>query len=346
MGKKRILVYTENYLPSIGGLENNTLLLCESLQLLGNDVTLITPQINASTHADFNVLESKSLSFYWNQIKRNDLLIVNGGVSFKVIIPNLLALKPFIIIYQMATLFKDIRNNSLKTKVLNGIRRLLAKFAKSNIGVSNLSFLELENIFGKKNAKLLINPAASEFTPLTEKHNIPNRPFKCLFAGRLIDGKGVKLIIEAVKEINKHEEILHLHFVGDGPEKEFILNQNSKNFIFYHDPVSKEGLKEWLRNVNLTVIPSTTHIEGSPLIMAESLVMGVPVLVSSQPAMITSIKHTDLIFKSGNLNDLVYKLTFLLENKNYLIVKEYCLDISDKYSYPNYLKSLKYILNV
>jgi glycosyltransferase involved in cell wall biosynthesis len=346
MAKKRILVYTENYLPSIGGLENNTLLACEALVALGCEVTLITPQEKAKQHQQFAVIESRSFLLYYGQIKKHDLVLINGGVAFKIIIPTLLRLKPFMIIYQMATLFNDIRNNNLKTRFLNKLRFAFAKLAKANIGVSEFSFLELQSIFGKKKTKLLINPADLEFNIQSINNTIPMQPFKCLFAGRLIAGKGVRLLIEAITEINKVKENIHLHFVGDGPEKDYVIKQDDKNFIYYHPPVSKKELKTFFKQMHLTIVPSTTHVEGSPLIMAESLMMGVPVLVSSQPAMAASINQKSLIFDSGKVDKLIEKLNYLMVEENYLLTKAYCKEISIHYSYPNYLKNLKSILDV
>jgi glycosyltransferase involved in cell wall biosynthesis len=343
--KKKVVVYTENYLPSIGGLENNTALLCESLASLGFIVTLLTPQKNALKHHQFNVIVSKSLKHLFTEVRKNDLVVVNGGVSFKIIIPALMARRSFIIIYQMATLFRDIRNNNLKTRILNRTRRLLASFAKKNIGVSEYSFLELQTIFGKKNTGLLINPADPIFFSKKRLINDFHIPFNCLFAGRLIEGKGIKLLINAVRHINKEKEIIHLHIVGDGPEKMYVMEQKA-DYILYHPPVLKEGLKSLLNRMHLTVIPSTNHIEGSPLIMAESLVMGVPALVSSQPAMTKSIGNKNLIFDSGNIKDLVNRLTFLLEKNNYQSVKNHCDIIAGNYTYSNYSKSLNVLIDV
>lgn len=343
---KKIIVYTENYLPSIGGLENNTLLLCESLISLGFLVTLISPQKDALKHDKFGVIESSSLTTFLVELQKNDFLIVNGGVSFKIIIPALIARKPYIIIYQMATLFNDTRNNNIKTWVLNRIRKTMASFALRNIGVSEYSFLELQQVFSKKKSGLLINPA----DPIFNNHIVHTKsfstPFQCLFAGRLIKGKGIRLLIEAVGEINKGKPIIHLHVVGDGPEKQFVIDQSNTGYIFYHEPVAKEKLRDWLSSVHLTVIPSTHHIEGSPLIMAESLMMETPVLVSSQPAMVASIKNINLIFESGDLSDLVTKLNFLTYSENYISAKKYGTALSTAYSYSNYLINLKSIVNV
>lgn len=346
MKKSKIIVYTESYLPSIGGLENNTALLCETLISLNYEVTLITPQKNATKHQQFTVFENKSLGFFYTQIKKHDLLIVNGGVSFKAILPSLIALKPYMIIYQMATLYKDLGNKNLKTNLLNALRKCLAFLAKTNIAVSEYSFIELSKVFRKKSVGMLINPADPVFSSsLVSKREI-NQPLKCLFAGRLIDGKGIKLLIKTIKQINENNQIIHLQVIGDGPEKEYVINESKKGFIFYHSPVTKQKLKSWFETVDLTIIPSTSHIEGSPLIMAESISMGIPVLVSSQPAMMESIKYESLIFESGNLEDLKIKLTALIEKNNYNIAKNHCLSLANNYTYANYIKSLKSLIDV
>lgn len=342
--KRKAIVYSENYLPAIGGLENNTLLLCESLHSLGFLVTLITPQKNALKHTAFNVIESTHFKTFLTEMMNHDFLIVNGGVSFKIIIPALIARKPFTIIYQMATLFNDIRSDDLATRTLNLTRKTLAMLAVKNLGVSEFSFLQLEETFGKKKTGLLINPADPIFTKQSDSPK-DSQILHCLFAGRLIEGKGIRLLINAIREINKDKEIIHLHVIGDGPEKQYVLDQKPTNYIFYHPPVLKAELGKWLSKVHLTVIPSTSHIEGSPLIMAESLIMDVPVLVSSQPAMTESVKHKSLIFESGNLQDLIHKLSSLANFHNYQIVKDHCRKISAQYSYQNYLKQLKCILD-
>lgn len=343
---KKILVYTESYLPSIGGLENNTLLLCDSLNTLGYLVTLITPQEKATRSDKFKVVENSSLKVFFGAVKQNDFVVVNGGVSFKIILPSLIAQKPYVIIYQMATLFNDTRKNNIKSLILNKARKTMAYLAKKNIAVSEYSFLELQQVFGRKKSDLLTNPADPIFSRDTVSKKNFNLPFQCLFAGRLIEGKGIRLLIEAIHQINKYREIIHLHVVGDGPEKQHVIDQSILGTIFYHTPVSKEELKDHLSSMHLTIIPSTNHIEGSPLIMAESLVMGVPVLVSSQPAMATSIKNKYLIFESGNLQDLICKLNLLTNAERYERVKNYCAEIAPDYAFVRYVKKLKAIVDV
>lgn len=345
MDKKRILVYTESYLPSIGGLENNTLLLCQTLQGFGHQVTLLTPQKNAIKNINFNVVENRKFEVYIKAIKNKDIILVNGGVSFKIIIPCLLLKKPYIVIYQMASLFNNTHINNFKTKISNQIRKLLATRAKLNVGVSRYSYRELKRIFGEDKSALLTNPADPMFqNQLPNTKNTNN--FECLFAGRLIEGKGIKLLVTAIKTLRMEGLNFNLHIVGDGPEKEWIKNKLDLGYIFLYPPAKPEELKDWYNKVRLTIIPSTTHIEGSPLVMAESLSSNTPVLASNQPAMVDSLKQENMTFISGDLNDLILKLRVLLNPIEYEQVFNHTKNLAKEYHYDNYIYHLQKIINV
>ena len=343
MAKKRILVYTENFLPQIGGLENNTYLLCKTLVSLGHIVTLITPQKNATHNKIFTVIENRSLFKLFKEVKSSTFIIINGGVSFKVAIPCFLMRKKYFIIYQMASLFRNMPTNLIKNKIFNQLRYLLALSAYKNIAVSLFSFRELVNIFRENKSSLLINPADEIYDETCLKsEKTSNGLFHCLIGGRLIEGKGVLLLIQAIKELINEGHQLHLHVVGDGPLKAELVNISKEvNFITYYPPMDKFQFKEKLEKMHLTIIPSTTHIEGSPLIMAESFAVGVPVLVSSQPALIASVKHQILVFETGNLKSLKEKIGCLTNPHNYHIAIQHSVALAPVYSYKNYIKSLK-----
>ncbi len=341
MGKKRILVYTESYLPAVGGLENNTVLLCQSLSKLGHQVTLLTPQKGAPKNSEFEVIQGNQ---YFALVKSNDIVVINGGISFKIIIPCLLLNKPYMPIYQMATLFTNIHSNSLKVKFTNTLRKLLAKNAKLNIGVSRYSYQALINVFGKKKSGLLINPADPTFQRQSTPKEKQKDSFNCLFAGRLINGKGIRLLVESIELLNTKGLPFKLHIIGEGPEQEWLKTKlHTKNIVLY-PPAKPQELKAWYAKVDLTVIPSTSHIEGSPLVMAESLAMGTPVLVSSQPAMTASVNHENMYFKSGDLEDLTKKLSALLNPEIYNEVLDHSLTLANDYDYKNYVSRLEKLI--
>ena len=343
MGQKRILVYTESFLPSIGGLENNTLLLCDTLHQLGYPVTLITPQKNAVQQKDYKVIESSTFFSFFKAVISHDLVIVNGGVSFKIIIPCLLCFKSYYIIYQMASLWKNLHNGRVTIKFGNYLRYKLAKMAQLNIGVSHYSYNELIKVFNTKKSALLVNPADPLFKSQTPSFKSPFIPFICLMAGRIIAGKGVHLLVQAVTELNEEGYSIYLHLIGDGPEKAIIASKPHPN-IFLHKAMGKQELAIWIKKAYLTIIPSTTHIEGSPLIMAESLILGTPVLVSSQPAMAHSVQHASLIFESGNISFLKAQIVKLMDEAHYQEVLNHCYQIADDFSYPRYVERLQHII--
>lgn len=345
MGKKRILIYTESFLPSIGGLENNTLLLCNSMVDLGYDVTLITPQINADKKQKFRVVESRSFFQFLKKVYQHHEIWVNGGVAFKIIIPCIILFRRYRIIYQMATLYNNIPEKMVKNRFWNFIRFILAKNAKTNIAVSEFSYQALKKKITLKKIALLTNPADPIFEDFIQKRGKDDlKLFECLLAGRLIEGKGVHLLINAIKELNLEGHQIHLHVIGDGPEKNYVQQQVDDVYLSYHLPMTKINLKIWLQKVHLTIIPSTTHIEGSPLIMAESLVSGTPVLVSSQPAMAYSIQHPQLVFESSNLIDLKKKILYLMDEHHYQKINAHCHQIAEDFSYHRYIKNLEAIL--
>ena len=343
MGQKRILVYTESFLPSIGGLENNTLLLCDTLHKLGYPITLLTPQKNAEQQNHFKVVNPSSFFSFFKAVKSHDLILVNGGVSFKIIIPCLLCFKSYLIIYQMASLWENTNHSLFLVKFINILRYLLAKMAKLNIGVSHYSFEVLKKNFSIKKSALLANPADPIFKPQKHTKKTLSKPFICLMAGRIIAGKGVHLLNKAVIELNEEGYHIHLHLIGDGSEKAIIASKFHSN-IFLHEAMGKQALADWIKKAHLTIIPSTTHVEGSPLIMAESLILGTPVLVSSQPAMAHSIQHASLIFESGDVSSLKAQIIQLMDENHYGEIMKHCALIANDFSYHRYVESLQNII--
>ncbi|MBD3750378.1 MAG: glycosyltransferase family 4 protein [Sphingobacteriales bacterium] len=338
MDQKRILVYTESFLPSLGGLENNTLLLCKSLSQLGYPVTLLTPQLHAQAFEDFKVVESRSLAAYFKLVRTHDLVIVNGGVSFKSVIPSVLLGKPFWIIYQMASLYKNVDRPSRIEKLKDQCRRFLAGFAQKNIGVSRYSYERLREIFGNKKTDLLINPAAAQFVKQSSP-KVYSTPFICLFSGRLIAGKGIHLLVEGIKELFDEGDAIQLRIAGKGPEWEVLQKNPHPSFLLLGSKSAAELVKEY-QAAHLTVIPSGSHIEGSPLTLAESLLCGTPVLVSNQAAMTHGVQHPQLVFKSNHREDLKEKLKWIMQAEHYQELLVHSANIAKQYSYSHYFDTL------
>lgn len=307
----KIVVYTESYLPNMGGLERNTRMLCRTLAET-NQVILLTPVLKNLVEDDqeeFITIRSKSQLVYAKYILNCDLLVVNGGVALKPLIWALIGRINYWLIYQMATLYFPSNMESLKGKMNWAIRNHLAKKAWINIAVSEYSKLQLHKLITTTRVEALINPFDKDLEVHINSNIISkssSNPYKLLFAGRITEGKGILLLIEVLKEIESvHPGLFQLDIAGEGDKLYALLDSIHSNEIFlYHGRVDQKQLIQLYQSSHLTIIPSTTHIEGSPLTMAESIYCKTPVLISDQPAMINSMGNAGYSFSSGNKQSL------------------------------------------
>jgi glycosyltransferase involved in cell wall biosynthesis len=85
------------------------------------------------------------------------------------------------------------------------------------------------------------------------------------------------------------------------------------------------------------IVPSTTHKEGNPLVIAEAMYAGTPVIASDQPPMIEAVGQAGIIVQTGNseyLRSAVESLCQSPQRRNTL--KEKALDRASVFSYEAY----------
>ena len=349
-----ILIYVESYLPNLGGLERNTRMLCRLLAKKA-DVTLVTPVLNKIETEDdepFKIVRSISLIIYAKLIRNCDLLIVNGGTALKPLTCALLWNKPFWVIYQMASLFLPVGHQLFKKKLSFKLRKYAASKARLNIAVSEYSKFELQRLLPSNRCEVLINPFDEDLEQYIEpliinKDN--SKPFRLLFAGRLTEGKGVFLLVQAVQELlNTNPDLFELHIAGSGDAEQKLhqLITADKRFV-YHGRVDQQALIQLYQLCHLTIIPSHTHIEGSPLTMAESIYCGTPVLVSDQPAMISSMGNAGFSFKSGSKEALKTALiNYACDAEFRLSLMNHSKEQRKRFSVADYERKLNVLINV
>jgi len=139
-----------------------------------------------------------------------------------------------------------------------------------------------------------------------------------LFIGRLSEEKGIDNLIKIFKEIDNIE----LKILGDGP----LISGISK--LIEHDNLNnikmlgyvKGNLKNKLIFDGLAVIIPSIWFENCPLVLIESLMMGIPVIVNNIGALSE--------FISNGYNGFVYNNLKQLEE---IILKLYSMNQSDRY---------------
>ncbi len=118
---------------------------------------------------------------------------------------------------------------------------------------------------------------------LNEKINI-NRSDEFVFVGRLDELKGIKLLFNAWRDLEREEKRPpKLIVCGTGPEekwcKDFIEKYKIKNVIL-KGHISNDVVKKMIANVKGLILPTQCY-EGFPMTIIEAFSVGTPVLCSN-----------------------------------------------------------------
>jgi glycosyltransferase involved in cell wall biosynthesis len=130
-----------------------------------------------------------------------------------------------------------------------------------------------------------------------------------LFAGRLVDPKGLPTMLNAWKQLRQR---IPLVIIGDGPNRESLeaqLKEPALQDVVYRGRLSHEATLEAIKGARFLVFPSEWY-EGFPVTIAESFACGVPVICSRLGSMqeIVADGRTGLHFRPTEADDLASKI--------------------------------------
>jgi glycosyltransferase involved in cell wall biosynthesis len=146
--------------------------------------------------------------------------------------------------------------------------------------------------------------------------NLNNLNIVCVSKLRI--GKGHKYLLKAFEEIYKTNPNLNLLIVGDGNQKEKLLNQiknyRSKNNIYFLG--NRNDIKEILRISDIFVL--ATEGEGMSNAIMEAMASELPIITTNIPENKELIenKKTGFLIPVKNSDKLAEKIIYLLENEN------------------------------
>lgn len=140
-----------------------------------------------------------------------------------------------------------------------------------------------------------------------------------LYFGRLSEEKGLSFLLEVIGRLPK----VKLKIAGRGPKKEKLKEQIERHGLLNVKLVGfldGKELKHIIMNSRFTILPSI-WFENAPLSILESFVSGKPVIGSNIGGIPELIKdgYNGLLFKPGNVDDLVEKINCLWSNSSKVI---------------------------
>jgi glycosyltransferase involved in cell wall biosynthesis len=137
----------------------------------------------------------------------------------------------------------------------------------------------------------------------------------CLFVGRLTSRKGPDFVVHALAEA---EDDVCCVFAGDGPMRREIEQLAQKlgvaNRIAFLGKVDPEELTPLYANADLLILPSVS--EASPLVVAEAMACGTPVLATRIAGLPNLVQdwETGFLVQPNNVGELAVALRFLMRD--------------------------------
>ena len=144
-----------------------------------------------------------------------------------------------------------------------------------------------------------------------------------LFVGRLVEEqKGLDLLIEAFKQISYYEPEWRLCIVGDGEDREKLINLIKANKLEENIELHQftNDVKSFYRNSSIFI--STSRWEGFGLVITEAMECGLPVVAfrNSGPQEIINKNNVNgILVENGNVNELVKSVLNLIRDEKVLI---------------------------
>ena len=284
------------------------------------DVILITEKSNEKIREDMGWKADKSglnviISPSYHQIeyiiqcsKNEDVHVFSGMHTYKLVsfaFNKALKLRKRIYIYSEAVRTEGLKG---KIKILRGIYHSLKYRNRIEgvlaIGKTGVNWFERIGIHEEK-----IIPFGY-FISIDEKlyQKIESNEFRLIFVGRLVEYKGIILVLNALKLI-LDEKILNvkLTIIGDGPLRDKVVNYINENdlglSINLYGYKNKEFIFSEINKSSLLVLPNT-KLEGWGVVINEALMLGTPVICTEKTGSSCVVEYDFMFGKVINSNNI------------------------------------------
>jgi glycosyltransferase involved in cell wall biosynthesis len=242
---------------------------------------------------------------------------------------------------------KDSYTLSMANAIESFVHHSLLNIYRKNIH----TFLFASNFMAEKTlefwsdntirAKILKNPFDSTKFQMTREYDD-----YCIFFGRLIEEKGVEVLLEAMKGVPKK---VKLKIVGDGVDRnkyEVRAKELGLDNIEFVGAKWGEEMDDILRKSRFVVVPSVWH-ENFPYVIIQSFAFGKPVIGSRRGGIPELIQHGEFgfIFDVANPSELSAQIEQLWNDPQLAIsmgtkAKRYADDNFNDFRFYNQLEKI------
>lgn len=246
---------------------------------------------------------------------------------------------PFVITSHGADLY------ALRSPALQVLKRFAAARASAVAVVSDAMRIELarQRIETRRLLTLPMGVDLHErFTPDASERD----RLQILFVGRLVEKKGLRVLLAAMPEIRRRHPRARLSVVGFGPERSALeaLAEESgvAAAVEFVGAVSQSELPVFYRRAGVFVAPFVTSVdgdrEGLGLVTIEAIACGCPVVVSALPAvadLLDADRHGEMLVPPGDEQALAAAVSRVLDDPRDAIdrARELRKDVMKRYDW-------------
>lgn len=343
--------------------------LLNSLSKKGYKVTVFLGDTIDPTEFNFNIVplkpvyKGKILPYSFKQMirvlpqlfkleKDNWVSLAFGETNYLTMVAAKLILKSKIVFAFRSNSYrakKDqflLKNNKISTK--QSVQLLKMKYLEKRITKLSDKLIyqttfDRDDIINRTNtfiSKTRIIPnsiSESWFLEEYKNTNSSNKLKNIIYLGSYDNRKGVIYLLKAIKILVDKQVDLKLDMFGYGKEKStlenFVKTNNLEEYVIINDKLSNP--LSTMGSYDLMIVPSI--YDSYPNVILESLFTGTPVLASDNSGMKEILQYPELLFKTGDSQDIADKIEKIANNSDtYKKIKELCkirLDAHD-FSWP------------
>ncbi|MCP4610422.1 MAG: glycosyltransferase family 4 protein [Planctomycetes bacterium] len=195
---------------------------------------------------------------------------------------------PMVFSPHFGTLSHDSRGGKYLWKTYNTlIGKRSINYPDAIVSASIFEARNLEDVFNVPKNRITVIPHGVKYLETKETESTKRHKSQLLYAGYLLELKGIHHIIEAFHKLIHSGNDVSLTIIGEGPYKNTLIGLaeqlNVNDSITWVDFLSHDKLLEKLRNASIFLLLSASENYG--IVVAEALAMGTPVIVTRTTAL-------------------------------------------------------------
>lgn len=255
--------------------------------------------------------------------KENDVVNIHLPMLESGMISRIVDKSKLVVTYQCDINLPRSFINNIIVNIMDMSHKTAFKRA-SKVIVSSLDYSESSRILSMaKNKVIEIAPPFKLIEPVDVK-----RDYNVIgFCGRIVEEKGIDVLLKAFEIIKKRKKNAVLKIAGNYKNvaggsvypalQEYITKRNIKDVEFL-GRLSDDELIKFYSSINVFVLPSTNSLEAFGLVQLEAMLCNTPVVASNLPGVRTIVNNTKmgLIANVKDEKDLAEKILRVLENRD------------------------------